>query len=103
MCCFERHYSLLILRRIWRLSFAYLAILEALKGSRFTRRLHAAPLQCSRTRFLIPVQSMFVSVCPRSAHDVNANRNECETDAQDDLLARHESQIARFEHTAQRR
>jgi len=46
---------------------------------------------------------MFVSVRPRSARDLNANRNERETDAQGDLLTRHESQIARFEHTAQRR
>lgn len=46
---------------------------------------------------------MIVSVRPRSARDVNANGDERETDAQADLLARHERGIARFEHTAQRK
>jgi hypothetical protein len=102
MRCFERRDSLLILRRIWRLSFISLAIQEALKGLRFTQRLHEAPLVFSHTSFLVPIQSMLGSVRPRSAHGVNADRNERETNTQSDMLAGHESQVARFEHTAQR-
>lgn len=46
---------------------------------------------------------MLGAVRPRSAHNVNDDRKERETDAQDELLARHEGRIARLEHTAQRR